>query len=142
MVCLGFFFYLNEGKDEIRFAWLPLVSLVVFYIGITMGVGPIPWSLPSEIIPAKFKGIGSSIIVIVSFVTSFIVTKTFVDMQREMTNAGVFWFYGAISFVGIFFGLFVMPETKDRTYDEIQAMFRNPSKFTGPPSTVPQPNPL
>lgn len=125
----GFFYYsnnvLDSSAEEITnyLKWLPLISLIVFFAGIGLGLGALPWLISSEILPAKFRGPGSSIIAFTNFAASFIVTKTFVDMQREMTHAGVFWFYGAISFTGILFGLFVLPETKGRTSDQIQALF-------------------
>lgn len=128
MVLGGFFYYSHNvlnSEEEITsyLKWIPLISLIVFFAGIGLGLGALPWLISSEILPAKFRGPGSSIIAFTSFAASFIVTKTFVDMQREITHAGVFWFYGGTSFVGILFGLFLLPETKGRTSDQIQALF-------------------
>jgi SP family facilitated glucose transporter-like MFS transporter 8 len=56
---------------------------------------------------------------------SFTVTKTFVDMNRVMTHAGVFWFYSGACCLGIMFVLFLLPETKDRTPLQIEVYFRS-----------------
>ena len=93
-----------------------------------MGLGGLPWLISSEILPAKFRGPGSSIVAFSNFLMSFIVAKTFIDMQRLMTHAGVFWFYSSICFAGILFGLFFLPETKDKTSNQIEAYFKSDKK--------------
>lgn len=125
MLTLGAFFYCSnlmdtqQGINSIK--WLPLTSLIAFYIAMGLGLGPLPWLISSEVLPARFRGPGSSIITLSNYSVSFIMTKSFVDMQRTMTHAGVFWFYSGISFIAILFGLFFLPETKDQTSDQIEA---------------------
>jgi Sugar (and other) transporter len=65
---------------------------------------------------------------------SFIVTKTFVTMQEGLTIAGAYWLFGAFCFLGVIFTAFALPETKGKTYDEIQALFGNNEKRTEPES--------
>lgn len=140
MFALGIFFYQIDPESSQAITslnWLPLTSMMVFFAAIGFGLGPLPWLVSSEVLPAKFRGPGSSIVAFSNFAGSFIVTKTFVDLQRLMTHAGVFWFYAGISFVGILFALFLMPETKDRTSDQIQAYFR-PSSIIKNSNASPQ----
>lgn len=127
MLCMGlFFFNLDTSNAQMmaHFKWVPLTSMIVFFAAIGLGLGALPWLISSEILPPRFRGPGSSIIAFTNFAMSFAVTKTFVDMQRVMTHAGVFWFYAGVSFIGILFGLFLLPETKDRTSNQIQAAFK------------------
>ena len=59
LIVLGFYFYLKDSwnEEEIHFwAWLPLVSLISFVIAYSVGVGPLPWLLLSELIPPHVKG--------------------------------------------------------------------------------------
>jgi hypothetical protein len=44
-------------------------------------------------------------------------------MQGAMTTAGAFWFFGVVSFFGVLFGIFILPETKGQSPDEILALF-------------------
>ena len=125
MGALGAFFYIlkTEPETAIRLEWLPLASLVVFISGVGMGLGPLPWLISSEVLPAKIRGPGSSVAALANFVLSFVVTKTFVDIQRAVTPAGAFWFYGGFCFLGFLFAIFLLPETKDKTSEEIEAFF-------------------
>lgn len=140
MLTLGvFFYYLDSSSSQklTKFKCIPLASLIVFFAAVGMGLGGLPWLISSEILPAKFRGPGSSIVAFSNFLMSFIVTKTFIDMQRLMTHAGVFWFYSSICFVGVLFGFFLLPETKDRTANQIQAYFKSDRKSEGPHSVFP-----
>ena len=130
MCVLGFYFYLLANNPETAkpLAWLPLTSLIVFISGIGMGLGPLPWLISSEVLPAKIRGQGSSIAALANFGLSFIVTKTFIDIQRAVTPAGAFWFYGGFCLLGIFFALFLLPETKDKTSEQIEAFFVTPNR--------------
>lgn len=125
MCALGAYFHIlsNDQDTAGSLSWLPLTSLIVFISGIGMGLGPLPWLISSEVLPAKIRGQGSSIAALANFGLSFIVTKTFIDIQRAVTPAGAFWFYGGFCFLGILFALFLLPETKDKTSEEIGAFF-------------------
>jgi len=56
---------------------------------------------------------------------SFVLTKAFLDMQRGMTVAGAYWFFGACCTAGGVFIAVAVPETKNVTYDQIQALLGN-----------------
>lgn len=38
-----FFYYKNSGSDVSHLGWLPLASFVVYVVGFSLGMGPIPW---------------------------------------------------------------------------------------------------
>lgn len=97
---------------------------MVYIFGIGFAVGPLAWLISNEVLPAKIRGHGSAIAVLANFGFSFIVSKTFIDIQRVATTAGAFWFYGLVSAIGILFAYFILPETKDKSADEIEAIFR------------------
>ena len=92
-----------------------------------MGLSPLSWLVSNEILPAKFKGPGSSIVAFTYWIAAFAVTKTFINLERAITTAGTFWFYGCICAIGVLFGIFIMPETKGKTPEQIQAHFCVPN---------------
>ncbi len=122
---LGGYFYIldNDPATAATLGWLPLIALIVFIASIAIGIGPLPWLVANEILPARFRGPGSSIAAFTNWMSAFTVTKTFVDVQSGLTNAGAFWIYGCFCVIGIIFGIFVLPETKGKTPDEIQEFF-------------------
>ncbi len=125
---LGAYFYVLDHYRESAelLGWFPLVILITFEASVSMGIGPLIWVVSNEILPDRLKGPGSSIAAFFHWLLAFIVTKTFVDLQRDLTTAGTFWFYGCFSFFGIIYGLYLMPETGGMTSDEIQALLYLP----------------
>jgi len=62
------------------------------------------------------------------FLSSFIVTYNFTRMQDAMSNIGLaLGFYGGIAVLGWFYQALFMPETKDRTLEEIDLIFQRPT---------------
>lgn len=125
---LGTFFYLKENSSidpaiVESLGWLPLVSLILFIAAFGIGAGPVPWLMAGELLPDKVKGPGVSIATFTNWGLAFVVTKTFVNIQDVLTSAGAFWMFGICCFIGSLFGLFVLPETKGKTQEEIQEIF-------------------
>jgi SP family facilitated glucose transporter-like MFS transporter 8 len=104
-------------------AVIALYSYVFFF---SSGLGAIPWFLMGEIFPAEVKGLASSIATAVNWGLSFVITKT-VNSETDLFGGqpkglgGVFGGYGVICLLGIFFVKCFIPETKGKSFDQIQA---------------------
>ncbi|XP_069025443.1 solute carrier family 2, facilitated glucose transporter member 8 [Embiotoca jacksoni] len=108
-------------------SWLALASIAVFITGFALGWGPIPWLIMSEIFPIKTRGFASAICVLTNWTMAFIVTKTFQDMMNLLTSAGTFWLFASVCTVNIIFTMAFIPETKGKTLEQIEAIFRGMS---------------
>jgi SP family sugar porter-like MFS transporter len=112
-------------------AVIALYSYVFFF---SSGLGAIPWFLMGEIFPAEVKGLASSIATAVNWGLSFVITKT-VNQETALFGGqpkglgGVFAGYGVICFLGIFFVKCFIPETKGKTFDQIQAEMGGQKKY-------------
>ena len=62
------------------------------------------------------------------FFCSWLVTYFFSDMQKAMSRIGLtLGFYGGIAVVGWFYQILFMPETKNKTLEEIDIIFSQPT---------------
>ncbi|KAI7298809.1 hypothetical protein KC315_g17881 [Hortaea werneckii] len=62
------------------------------------------------------------------FLSSFIVTYNFTGMQKAFTGTGLLLgFYGGLCALGWVFQIFFMPETKNKTLEEIDLIFQRPT---------------
>jgi len=131
IVALGAFFYIQDTDPETAesIGWLPLASLMIYIGSFAIGSGPIPWIMTGEIVPRKVKSLGVSLATLTNWGFAFIVSKTFVNLRDAITTAGSFWLFGGMCALGFLFSVFLLPETKDKTPEEIQAFFG-----TKPPS--------
>lgn len=87
------------------------------------------WVIPSEVYPTYLRHWGMVTSDALLFLSSFIVTYNFTGMQEAMTPTGLtLGFYGGIAVLGWFYQLLFMPETKDKTLEEIDLLFERPTR--------------
>lgn len=126
---LGAFFFVQEFHEDSKISesisWFPVVTLLFFCFSFNAGIGTISWVLIVELLPAKVRGLGGSVAASTSCLSSFVITKTFIDLQRKLTKAGSFWFFGGFCFLGVLFGVLILPETKGKTPEDVQKHFVN-----------------
>ncbi|KAI9688966.1 MAG: hypothetical protein M1822_000703 [Bathelium mastoideum] len=87
------------------------------------------WVIPAEVYPTYLRSYGMTTSDGWLFLSSFIVTYNFSAMQNAMTPTGLsLGFYGGIAVIGWFYQILFMPETKDKTLEEIDLIFQQPTK--------------
>jgi len=108
--------------------WL-LVALLVIYVALLpLGLFPIPWLLCGELFPRKFRGLGSGLTTGFSFICFFMVIKMLPTMIELIKLEGAFAVYGSVALIGTSILYFVLPETKNKTLQEIQVYFNRKSR--------------
>ncbi|XP_034104789.1 facilitated trehalose transporter Tret1-2 homolog isoform X3 [Drosophila albomicans] len=92
---LSAFFYCKSREMNLDgVGWVPLVCLVIYVLGFSMGFGPIPWLMMGEILPSRIRAPAASLVVGCNWGFTFIVTKTFQDL--------------------------IVPETKNKSLEQIE----------------------
>ncbi|KAF0876104.1 GTR6 protein, partial [Crocuta crocuta] len=103
---------------------VPLVATMLFIMGYAMGWGPITWLLMSEILPLKARGVASGLCVLVSWLTAFALTKSFLLVVNAFGLQVPFFFFAAICLANLLFTGCCVPETKGRSLEQIESFFR------------------
>uniref|UniRef100_A0A1J3D6K2 Putative sugar transporter ERD6-like 13 n=1 Tax=Noccaea caerulescens TaxID=107243 RepID=A0A1J3D6K2_NOCCA len=96
------------------------IGVMVFFISITIGIGGIPWVMVSEMTPINVKGSAGTLCNLTSWSCNWFVAYTF-NFLFQWSSSGVFFIYSIISAVGILFVMKMVPETRGRSLEEIQA---------------------
>lgn len=122
LVALGVYFFLLKQESEAidSLGWLPLTSLCIFLVAFSIGYGPIPWLMLSEIYSKDYNAIASPISGAFNWLLAFAITATFGYITDWIGIGPTFWIFGGLSFLGIIFSLFVVIETKAKSMSEIQ----------------------
>ncbi|KAH6556338.1 hypothetical protein KP509_1Z186500 [Ceratopteris richardii] len=102
---------------------MALVSLLVYIICYSLGLGAIPWIMMSEVFPSNVKGMAGSLATLANWLAGWIVTLFF-NKMLEWSPAGSFTIFAAICVFTLVFVAWWVPETKGKTLEEIQAHFR------------------
>ena len=88
---------------------------------------PIPWLMMSELFAPEVKGMSVSISAASNWIMGFLITQSYPLLSQSVGNYGTFWIYGAIIVIALTVIVIYVPETKDRSLDEIRQMIRENS---------------
>ncbi|KAJ7558999.1 hypothetical protein O6H91_04G065100 [Diphasiastrum complanatum] len=124
---VGFSFYMQDhiipmSQMETFVSILALTSLLVYIASFSLGIGPVPWIIMSEVFPARVKGLAGSLATLVNWFCAWIVTMTFNLLLAWSSTGSFFIFSGVCAFTVVFVALYV-PETRGKTLEEIEDFF-------------------
>ncbi|KAK8073275.1 MFS sugar transporter [Apiospora phragmitis] len=102
---------------------------LILYMGFFGCYACLTWVIPSEVYPTYLRSYGMTTSDALLFLASFIVTYNFSAMQQAMRPEGLMLgFYGGIAVIGWFYQIIFMPETKNKTLEEIDQLFERPTR--------------
>lgn len=104
-------------------SWLSILCIVLFNLMFSLAWGPVAWLVMAEINPLRVRGFACSLAALTNWSMAFVVTYTYNSMVNALTIQGTYWVYAGISFLGFLFVYFLLPETKGKTLEEIEAIF-------------------
>jgi sugar porter (SP) family MFS transporter len=111
---------------EMPQAWaiVTVAGLMVYVSGYQVGFGPIAWLLISEIFPLSVRGSALSVAAMANFSFNVAVTFSTASLMSMFGTTGLFSIFLVLSVFSIWFVYAVVPETKGKTLEEIEAMMK------------------
>ena len=100
-----------------------LIGVMAFVAGHAVGNGVVCWVILSEIFPTKVRGRAMSIATTSLWVFAFLGNLVFIVMQKGLGNHGTFWVFAFMALVNLFFVMFLVPETKGHSLEDIEKIF-------------------
>jgi SP family arabinose:H+ symporter-like MFS transporter len=115
---VGYFF--QSGRE----GWPLLIGILSFTAAFAMALGPISWIVNSEIFPTKLRGRAMGLTTFLLWLACYLVSQTFPMLVDSIGPAQTFWLYALSSLITMVFVITMVPETKGRTLEEIEASWR------------------
>ena len=102
-------------------AKLVLAGILGFIACFAFSLGPVMWVMLSELYPNRIRGLAIGVIGFVNSCTAWFVSQIFPWEVTNLGNATSFLIFGVIAAFGFFLLFFILPETKGRSLEELEA---------------------
>src|SRR5690554_6765901 len=100
-----------------------LIFIIVYTASFMMSWGPICWVLISEIFPNKIRGRAVAIAVAAQWTANYFISSTYPAMM-EFSGGMTYGFYGLMAVLSALFVWKMVPETKGKTLEEMEALWK------------------
>lgn len=126
LLAAGMCFYIPESNK----AHLGMIALFVYIYCMfySPGEGPVPFTYSAEVFPLSHREVGMSWAVATNNFWATAVSITFPRMLRAFGSQGAFGFYAAMNIVALVMIFLWLPETKQRTLEELDYVFGVPTR--------------
>lgn len=120
-VCLaliGLAFYTDMSSGY----WV-LIGILMYISFFAISLGPLTFVVVAEIFPTHTRGRAMSVAIFFLWLSVYIVSQTFPMLLESIGTAWTFWIYMVMSVLAFIFVWNLVPETKEKTLEEIQQMW-------------------
>ncbi|KZF23319.1 sugar transporter [Xylona heveae TC161] len=114
--------YENDWKGHKAEGWVSIAFIWLFCVNFAYSWGPVAWVLTQEIFPNSMRSRGVSIVASTNWMFNFIIGLTTRHMLDSM-KYGTYIFFAIFSGGGGLFVWLLVPETKDKTLEELDIYF-------------------
>jgi SP family xylose:H+ symportor-like MFS transporter len=123
MLALGTDFWLG-GKGMVA-----LVCMLVYTAGFAVSWGPVTWVLLSEIFPNQIRGKAMALAVAMQWIANYLVSWSFPILDKNpflvnhFKHGFAYWIYGVMGILAAVFMAKMVPETKGRSLEQMEALW-------------------
>ncbi|MBW2191155.1 MAG: MFS transporter, partial [Deltaproteobacteria bacterium] len=98
-----------------------LGGILGFVASFAISLGPVMWVLFSELFPNRVRGLAISFVGLINSAVSFSVQLIFPWELQKLGNSVTFLIYGLFAIVGLIIVMRLLPETKGKSLEELEA---------------------
>ncbi|KAH7424205.1 hypothetical protein KP509_12G094900 [Ceratopteris richardii] len=106
-----------------KFGWMSIVGLTLYIIFFSPGMGPVPWTVNSEIYPLHLRGVCGGVAAMSNWISNLIVSESFLSLTEAVGEAITFGIFAVIALLALLFVWRFVPETKGLSFEEVERLF-------------------
>ena len=99
---------------------LAITSVILLILGFSLGMGAIPWTLITELIPLRVRGYLGGILSAVNWGFAALVTGLYLLYSKHVGEGTAWWTFSVINLFAIVFIAILLPETKGKKLEVIE----------------------
>ncbi|MEX0322824.1 MAG: sugar porter family MFS transporter [Puniceicoccaceae bacterium] len=100
-----------------------VIAINTFVAFFACAIGPVKFVFISEVFPNRIRGQAISVASLSIWLTSAAVAQLFPMMRAAMPDGYIFFVFALVLVISLPFVIFVLPETKGRTIEELERSF-------------------
>lgn len=126
LLVAGFCFYIPQDST----AHIGCIALFIYIFACfySPGEGPVPFTYSAEVFPLSHREVGMGWAVATCLFWAAVLSISFPSILSTMGDVGAFGFYAGLNVAAFVMIFFFVPETKQRTLEELDYIFAVPSR--------------
>ncbi|KAK3014810.1 hypothetical protein RJ639_009637 [Escallonia herrerae] len=130
LLSAAFFLELSSSTNGF-YGWIAVLGLALYIAFFSPGMGPVPWTVNSEIYPQSYRGICGGMSATVNWVSNLVVARSFLSISDAVGTGATFLILAGIAMLAFAFVALFVPETKGLTFDEVEQIQREKARSSG-----------
>lgn len=131
-ICLAviaiYFTLKNSGYDTKSYSWIPVVATMAYALVFKAGLGIVPIILTGELFPTSVKAMGMTFADAMYVIFSILSVYMYQTLGNLYGLHAPFYVFSVTTILSAAFSYFYVPETKNKTLEEIQLMLKGYDK--------------
>ncbi|CAG9819483.1 unnamed protein product [Phaedon cochleariae] len=132
LLTMAVYFYLDDkvpSVDVTPAKWIPIAGTILFIVSTSFGTFNIPTLMSGELFSSSIKAKAMSVLTLTFGVFMFLANNIFHFLDVWVGFYAPFLFFGVFSIISVFLTIFLIPETKGKTLEDIQQkLYRKKTK--------------
>lgn len=122
LVAIGIVSNVMQGSELLPYI---ILTLTVIYLAFFQSlIGPVNWLVISEIFPLRLRGLSMGIVVMVLWISNFIVALLFPVLLEIIGMSNTFFTFAVMSVLSFIFVYKFVPETRGHSLEELEHFFK------------------
>jgi hypothetical protein len=117
---------------DARHGWRVALGLYAFMAFFALGPGVCVWLALSELMPTRIRSNGMSIALVINQLVSTTLAAIFLPFVGKYGYSSIFFLFSGFTAIYFLVAVFLLPETKGKTLEEIEAHFEGRGRKLAP----------
>jgi SP family myo-inositol transporter-like MFS transporter 13 len=124
LILSGSFFAQSSSSSSSVYGWLAILGLALYIASFSPGMGPVPWTVNSEIYPESYRGICGGMSATVNWISNLIVAQSFLSVAEAVGTGWTFLILAGVAVLAFLFVILLLPETQGLTFEEVEKIWK------------------
>ncbi|KAB1213331.1 Inositol transporter 1 [Morella rubra] len=124
LILSGAFFVESSGSTNELYGWIAILGLALYIASFSPGMGPVPWTVNSEIYPEAYRGLCGGMSATVNWISNLIVAQSFLSVAEAVGTGATFLILAGVAVVAFVFVIVFVPETKGLNFEEVEKIWK------------------